>query len=1409
MQPFFLKTSRGEKCVLLVEAGAPELHELISRAKQSESWDEFSNEFLNDTWREHFDVLCAAWDHPAPERAWASLRLMEVRSVDEQGLVELVEARITPLIEGNPDLAAATLGQLAEDSVLVTLTVDSIWKSLDASGLRCRRWADDASLVERVQGQPSAFMEQAGWLRIDHQAIPRDETGQAVDALQKGEDVLLVGGAGYGKSEVIAQTLAVITDLHWPVLIVRADRVAGSTTDLGAAMGLPGRPVSVLAALAPDQPSMLVIDQLDAVGFASGRNSGHFDVVADLLAEASSHAGLRVLLACRTFDMDHDYRLRSLVESRKPSVVAVGPMGADVVASVLERVGADATRILDNVRKLLVVPFHLALYVDLIHRQAPQLSAVATEDQLLSIYWDEKRAQCRDVRGGTDQWIEVVNRMCDLMSERQELFVPRAALDEFEKQANAMESAGVLAEDGERVAFFHERFFDYCYARQFAARNRGRGISALLDGDEQDLFRRAQVRQVLLYERAADPSRYVEDLKWLLGDSRVRPHIVAAAIAVVGAVEDPRPEEWDVLRALADDTDDWRHARVWWAIRRNASWLPVIDARGDWERWLKGDKQRVDLAVGALVAAAPAHPERAADLLEGHLGRERAGQLLSTLLARARDRSSGRGAIDLALRILDNDDSGQAHGADLWFLVGELAKTNASLACEVIERQLLGLIRDPKGVGNPQALDHFPDMGLAREALMTAAQGCPADFVERLLPIMLSLMAANATKDGGERAVPVPDALWSHHHYRASHRIADGLYTAMEEALRLLVSIGPSSAASTAMDALKTAPWESAQFLAARAYLGDPTRLADDAAAWLCDSEARLAFGYLDSPYWVSRELIAAISPHCSPAALERLSDLLLSYTPDWEKRPEARRWRGSAQLCLLSGLDATRRSPQVKHRLGELQRKLDRLDEAPPAGAVGGLVVSPIEPSQASHMSDDQWLGAMRQHAKELGDLLANGALRGGAHELSRVLEGETQRDPDRFAGLILRIGPDVKDVYPAAILRGLSEATIDGATLERVALHAADLKSSEVNRWLVRLIMDHAHDDLGDSVLDTVAWVAGNDANPSEDIWREPATGGVAYYGGDIDFAGINTTRGAAALALAQLVAVSPARFDRLKPAIAQLTVDPILSVRACAVAALGASLKIDPAFALEAFSAAVRDEDELLRSDQVRRFLFTAQREHWGAIEETVERMLSSSDDAVARSGAQALCLASYSRPGLDARIDQCLSGSESQRLGVIDVLADMLPVEDRRDRYISVVAVALDDEHESVRREASRAFFGLKGSPLEPYRQLFEAFARSRALGDSAYSALQALEGAVERLPETALVLCERFVELHGSTAGDIRTAAAGDVGQVTQILLRLRTQSSDQSQRTRCLDLVDVLIRQGAVGIDDSLTSLDR
>ena len=87
------------------------------------------------------------------------------------------------------------------------------------------------------------------------------------------------------------------------------------------------------------------------------------------------------------------------------------------------------------------------------------------------------------------------------MSHHQELSVYLDVLPDLEEDCYALVSEHVLRRDGNRVAFFHEKFFDYAYARLFVGRN-GRLRDLVLDG-KQLLFRRTQVRQVLEYKRAS------------------------------------------------------------------------------------------------------------------------------------------------------------------------------------------------------------------------------------------------------------------------------------------------------------------------------------------------------------------------------------------------------------------------------------------------------------------------------------------------------------------------------------------------------------------------------------------------------------------------------------------------------------------------------------------------------------------------------------------------------------------------------------------------------------------------------------------------------------------------------------------------------------------------------------------
>jgi hypothetical protein len=97
--------------------------------------------------------------------------------------------------------------------------------------------------------------------------------------------------------------------------------------------------------------------------------------------------------------------------------------------------------------------------------------------------------------------------------------------------------------------FFHETFFDYCFARHFLAS--GDSLRDLLTSSEQDLFRRAQVRQILAVERGADVTAYLADLGWLLNSPDVRLHIKVLVVALLDTVPTPTGQEWQLLRPLA------------------------------------------------------------------------------------------------------------------------------------------------------------------------------------------------------------------------------------------------------------------------------------------------------------------------------------------------------------------------------------------------------------------------------------------------------------------------------------------------------------------------------------------------------------------------------------------------------------------------------------------------------------------------------------------------------------------------------------------------------------------------------------------------------------------------------------------------------------------------------------------
>jgi len=235
--------------------------------------------------------------------------------------------------------------------------------------------------------------------------------------------------------------------------------------------------------------------------------------------------------------------------------------------------------------RLLSLPLHLRLLEEISGSTPGVAVGFGTPDDLFDEFWRRKRQLVRDrLGGGPLRWTDVIDVLSDRMSDDQALSVPAEALDDYEDEAISMASEHVLVLDGGRYAFFHEGFFDYAFARRFAERS-GR-LLPLLRESEQHLFRRAQVRQILRRTRARGWDRYIENLEDLLHGQDIRFHIKQVVFALLAGLEDPTPEEWDVLAPLLDGAGTAQGREVWNVLRSSAAWFRVADSLGLWERWL-------------------------------------------------------------------------------------------------------------------------------------------------------------------------------------------------------------------------------------------------------------------------------------------------------------------------------------------------------------------------------------------------------------------------------------------------------------------------------------------------------------------------------------------------------------------------------------------------------------------------------------------------------------------------------------------------------------------------------------------------------------------------------------------------------------------------------------------------------
>ena len=128
---------------------------------------------------------------------------------------------------------------------------------------------------------------------------------------------------------------------------------------------------------------------------------------------------------------------------------------------------------------------------------------------------------------------------------------------------------------------------------------------------------------------------------------------------------------------------------------------------------------------------------------------------------------------------------------------------------------------------------------------------------------------------------------------------------------------------------------------------------------------------------------------------------------------------------------------------------------------------------------------------------------------------------------------------------------------------------------------------------------------------------------------------------------------------------------------------------------------------------------------------------------------------------------------------------------------------------MRAAASACFRSLHGEGIAHFVHLIEAFVQSRAFAKHYHDIIYPLTQTTSPLPTMTCVVCERFLETVGFDAADIRTGSSADAHQVSQLIVRVYSQTTDTALQGRCLDIIDHMTEIGAYGLEDALESYNR
>jgi len=1365
---------------------------------------------------------------------------------DDHGTWQILLDLTDSLLLGEPEIVVSTLLTYAQnnDRFGSPIYPDELREFLSKSGIYPKRLEHDSRIAPAIEVLQREFTESIRPQLIGGAPIQRSETSILIDAINNGQNVVLSGAAGYGKSGVLFELTEYLKHEKIPYLPIRLDRREPENTaaQFGQQMGLPDCPAFSLSALAGERQSVLILDQLDAIRWTSAHSNNALDVCKEL----EYHVQLKrlqgdkvsIILCSRTFDLEHDPSIRNWLAGERAKEFVKIEVKELPFENVEKIVGPPFSQMTEKEKSLLANPFNLSIWVELSHVGAVPRFRTATD--LMREFWKNRRWILHDQASITpDQVDQVLTPLIDYMEKYGKISVPERIIAAWPKISQALFSYGILQQSVGKISFCHQRYLDYLIANRLLEQiDAGTGsiIEWIGTKEKQSLFRREQLRQALAMLAEESPPRFLSTANELLAAAEVRFHIKHLVLELIGSLEEMSKELGNYCLALLN-VDFWQKHVLETVFLGHPPHVLFLCDEGIIGQWLdsEGD-DTVNRVLWLLSSVADRTPDAVVKVLEPYIEKGGAwpGRINSAIPWKTDEDSNNVFRIRLKLSRLGEYPSFVDWKA--------LCKKHPFRAVQLIEAVLStwNVNDDESKDAQRSRIEKWYDKD--SEAINKVVNDFPKETWDHLLPHIERLTRFEFDPYDSRKEK------WRERRYREDRiiELARGVVQLTSLAGKKLAKDFPRDLLHRTQS-LKASTSPVIQEILAEAYRYLPSEYADQGVSWLLADTARFRLGSgLSVPEWQPAvRLIEALSPYCSEELFRRLEGAIVHYhTPNekrnaeywlgtWKKGYFGHYW-GKAQHFLLPALPAARVQPATTALIQVLQRKFAGYSEdrfLRIGRSRGGWVGSKLDPN-LEKISDRAWLDIISNtkvknpNSREWIQVTADKVLKTSVRQFSRSLETIAKRYPERFARLALQFPEDVDQAYISAILEGCGQKDPDSnlpeevkkswepakvITVEAVLEKLLSGNDRETAASFCRIISKRYEENWSDATLAKLVHYAQNHPDPEPGKLNVHCDKSAIEAPVDILFQNtMNCVRGMAARAIKFLLWEHPELLENLRPGIEALVRDHHPVVRMAAAEMLLPVLNIDKDHAVEWFVLACEKDLRVAASPRGIRFYNYTIPSHIDRLAPIIRKMIFSQWDDVSKEGARQVTARWLYHGYFEEEFVACQSGKVTQRQGVADVAAQLL-----RDRAHSkacqkILLPLLNDPDKEVRNKLHRLFHKPDCLVDVTLKSFILEYINSLSFADDPDSLIWMMKdytGSIVFLADTIFSMCDLFSSTLKTKSREIGSSLPHAVSEAVSLLLHLYENAlvAENTEITnRCLDIWDILF-ENRVGVARDLT----